>query len=365
MAGVSSPNFDLELDPERNSTRNYIHTEEAECLVRYRPGDYHFVKINDILNNRYRVLFRLGYGTYSTSQLARDISTQHLVAVKVGIADANPREVDTLSKLATAFAAQNTGCTNLIPMVLDRFCIQGPNGPHSCYVRAPAKGELLYRQGGRNKGLFELDISRSLMAQVALAVEFVYGLGFFHGDFQDHSVLVQFLLSISELSDQQLYQLYGEPSTEPVVRRDGKPWPQGISHHLTLSTWLGKHNPFLGSHPARIMLADSGEPAQESGSLSITPFQYEAPKTASNEGAPLSFPSDIWSLACSAYVWPPRFLLLWSQVVEPLVARTHLEKPIRTKEQSNNVLFLLQPSNHPRLALRSSTRLSFDHPRYF
>ena len=40
----------------------------------YRPGGYHPVHIGDIYREKYRVLHKLGYGTYSTVWLARDLS---------------------------------------------------------------------------------------------------------------------------------------------------------------------------------------------------------------------------------------------------------------------------------------------------
>lgn len=46
------------------------HVEEG-CQV-YRPGGFHPVYIGDIFKDRYRVLNKVGYGTYSTVWLVHD-----------------------------------------------------------------------------------------------------------------------------------------------------------------------------------------------------------------------------------------------------------------------------------------------------
>ena len=44
----------------------YRWIDGAERLERYQPGGYHPVLIGDVLEKRYRVVHKLGYGTYST-----------------------------------------------------------------------------------------------------------------------------------------------------------------------------------------------------------------------------------------------------------------------------------------------------------
>lgn len=44
----------------------------AEDLSRYCPGGFHPVHLNDLLDSRYEVLHKLGFGSFSTVWLARD-----------------------------------------------------------------------------------------------------------------------------------------------------------------------------------------------------------------------------------------------------------------------------------------------------
>ncbi|KKZ57827.1 hypothetical protein EMCG_05578 [[Emmonsia] crescens] len=45
---------------------------EVERLERYRPGGYHPLTLGDIIQSRYRVVHKLGYGAYSIIWLCRD-----------------------------------------------------------------------------------------------------------------------------------------------------------------------------------------------------------------------------------------------------------------------------------------------------
>lgn len=46
---------------------------EEETLPHYDPDEFYPVHIGEVFENRYRVAGKLGYGTYSTSWLCRDI----------------------------------------------------------------------------------------------------------------------------------------------------------------------------------------------------------------------------------------------------------------------------------------------------
>lgn len=39
----------------------------------YRPGGFHPVYIGDVFNDRYKILNKIGYGTYSTVWLVEDL----------------------------------------------------------------------------------------------------------------------------------------------------------------------------------------------------------------------------------------------------------------------------------------------------
>jgi hypothetical protein len=64
-----------------------------------------------------------------------DKTLDRIVAVKVCTADANPHELNVLTRLSTS--RQNSAVDpgkDMIPSILDTFTVKGPNGTHSCYV---------------------------------------------------------------------------------------------------------------------------------------------------------------------------------------------------------------------------------------
>jgi hypothetical protein len=79
----------------------YHHIAGVELIEAYhQPGGYRLINIGDELHDhRYRVLHKLGHGSYATSWLARDTFSRKMVAVKVGRAESSPREVEVLSAL--------------------------------------------------------------------------------------------------------------------------------------------------------------------------------------------------------------------------------------------------------------------------
>lgn len=50
----------------------YKPLEDIERLERYCPGGYHPVNVGDRFHSQYHVVDKLGYGSYSTTWLARD-----------------------------------------------------------------------------------------------------------------------------------------------------------------------------------------------------------------------------------------------------------------------------------------------------
>jgi serine/threonine protein kinase len=112
----------------------------VENLERYEPGGYHPIAIGDVLANRYRIVHKLGFGTYSTVWLAQDQQQTAYVAVKVSTADTPHHEVEILNALAH-FQPDHPGRT-AIPVIHDQFRLQGPNGDHRCSVMSPTRSSL-------------------------------------------------------------------------------------------------------------------------------------------------------------------------------------------------------------------------------
>lgn len=158
----------------------YVPLEEVERLEKYQPGGYHPILIGDVLRSRYRVVHKLGYGTYSTTWLCQDHQSYEYVAIKVGTAESSTREVDILDSLNHYPPLDHPGRA-MIPSVRDRFVLHGPNGAHPCYVTALAMCSVSGAKDGSYKRIFQASTARSLVAQLVLAVEYIHAKGVVHG----------------------------------------------------------------------------------------------------------------------------------------------------------------------------------------
>lgn len=84
----------------------------------------------------------------------------------------------------------------MIPSILDKFSIQGPNGNHDCYMSLPARASLSDLKDGSWIRLFQLNVARALAAQLAIAVEYVHSQGFVHGDLHLGNILLECHLAL-------------------------------------------------------------------------------------------------------------------------------------------------------------------------
>ncbi|KAF3893067.1 Serine/threonine-protein kinase Ppk16 [Trichophyton interdigitale] len=279
--------------------------DSIESLDRYIPGGYHPIAIGDLLNNRYRIVHKLGYGGYSTTWISRDEQKATYAAVKVKTADSTPREADVLRTIASSSSHLDHPGRPMIPRIHDQFELQGPNGRHICYVMDLAQCSVADATFWE---LFSIETARSLAAQLVLAVAYLHKLGIVHGNIHPNNVLIRLLTNLDQLSVKELYEKFEAPLTEPVVRRDAGPLPAGVPSHGTFPIWLGKGANEMPPSEARLILSDFGEsfrpsdPSQQVlGEECLSHLAYLPPEAHFELKKPISYPSDIWELACT--VW--------------------------------------------------------------
>ncbi|KAJ6145280.1 kinase-like protein [Penicillium chermesinum] len=252
----------MESNEDFDTCLAYEPLEGVERLENYRPGGYHPIQIGDHFHGRYRVVHKLGHGSYSTAWLARDEHSNKYVAVKVCTANANPKEVDIISTLTRPDCPPvNHPGKMMVPTILDRFTIHGPNGSHACHVT--------------------LDVARSLAAQLVLVVDYVHAQGIVHGDLHLGNILLKVPPNFDQLSLEQLYEKYGAPELDPVVRLDGNPLPSGVPSYGIVPVWLGQASEEITLSETKVLLTDFGE---------AFPLSKER-----------KYGSHIWTLACT--IW--------------------------------------------------------------
>ncbi|KAK2858519.1 hypothetical protein FQN49_004652 [Arthroderma sp. PD_2] len=287
----------------------YNWVDGAESLEKYRPGGYHPVMIGDILHDRYHVVDKLGFGGYSTIWLARDTQLERYVALKVGIADSLPRETRILRALSTplpefsSYLSSRLRENSSIPIPLDEFKVQGPNGTHPCYTMTPAQCNLKEASFSR---LFPIEVARALSAAVALSIGSVHSRGYVHGDIHLRNILAKLPSSFDELPIEKFYEEYGEPETVPITKSDGTSLPPNVPTQAVVPLYIGKYAEDFSLSDAHVLLSDFGEafdPTLEPrlGKDCHTPLAIRPPEARFEPETPLSYSADIWGLAIA--IW--------------------------------------------------------------
>ncbi|KAJ5875666.1 uncharacterized protein N7473_013013 [Penicillium subrubescens] len=133
----------------------------------------------------------------------------------------------------------------------------------------------------------------------------------------DEQHLVQFPESINNYSTPEPYNKFGEPRSETVIRVDYMPFSDGVPAQVYIPGWYGIRSNDLPLGKDHIILGDFGQsfnPHTTSIFSSKTLPHLQPPETRFSD-KPLSFPSDIWTLACTiweVYGQRPFFEVFWA-----------------------------------------------------
>ena len=107
------------------------------------------------------------------------------------------------------------------------------------------------------------------------------------------------------MSLEELYKEFGFPELKPVARFDLKPLPEGVPTYAIPPVWLGEDSNCIPLSDAEILLTDFGLSFQPSTTPRFHRRCYEGtllpPEAYFLPREPLSFPLDIWALACA--IW--------------------------------------------------------------
>lgn len=147
-------------------------------------------------------------------------------------------------------------------------------------------------------------MARALAAQLATVIRYIHSEGFVHGDLHRGNIL-QPQSNFDKLSTKELYELYGEPELQPVNQFDGQTPPPGVPQYGVMPIWLGESSEKVTLPEARIILADFGQtfsPTREKKFNSYTPFSIRPPEARFEPTTPLTFSSDIWTIACTIWI---------------------------------------------------------------
>jgi serine/threonine protein kinase len=122
-------------------------------------------------------------------------------------------------------------------------------------------------------------------------------------DLHEANILFSLPSSIDNFDVGLLYEKYGQPELEHILRSDGQPLDPWIPTHGVVPAWLGCASDEITLADSRIFLIDFGESCRPPVDMrkSNTPFIYRAPEILLDPTAHVSFLAEIWSLACALF----------------------------------------------------------------
>jgi len=168
--------------PPRATGPTYYWKERVENLDKYCTGGYHPIQLdNEFCNGRYRVLHKLGHGTFSTVWLARDHLKNRYVALKVITAEVS--ELTSEAKIRRHLHRANPSHPgySFILSLLDEFLIDGPNGRHLCLVSEVAGASIGRFKEATRLHMLPIQTARDVTPQLALGLAYIHSCGILHG----------------------------------------------------------------------------------------------------------------------------------------------------------------------------------------
>lgn len=238
MSTMSSPPPTPSKLLPRNASERRFHDSctPTEWIEQYRPGKFHPIHLGDLLDEaRYRIIRKLGYGSFSTVWLAQDEQSKGYVALKILTADAS--SIETESKILSRSSEtvnDHPGKSHVISL-LDTFEHKGPNGNHRCLVfevLGPSVASMVEHLPSnlldptapktRYQTRYPTWMAKSILRQTLLGIDFLHQAGIAHGDVQPGNLLFP-IKDLSQIDENCLIQQCdAESVSEPVRRLDGK-----------------------------------------------------------------------------------------------------------------------------------------------
>ncbi|KAG8624535.1 hypothetical protein KVT40_007602 [Elsinoe batatas] len=290
----------------------------CEWAEEYRPGGFHPVNLGDVFQGRYRVIRKLGDGSFSTVWLAKDTQTSKYVALKVMIAKSSSSnlELEILEHLANA--AKEDERSRHVMVLLNTFIHEGPNGRHRCLVFQPmgptassmrdtlpvdsnkdcqSTGEEVDESSEVQR--YPLWMTKRLIHDALTGLSFLHDNNVTHGDVQPGNILFP-IQELDSLPEDELRQDEGQHhSTFELKRLDGledhwAPKKLFVKQNLTKYAQLGRDLSVKLSDLGSAFWSD--QPPKET----VTPIGLRAPELILGHH-PITTGIDVWAIGCLIY----------------------------------------------------------------
>ncbi|KAI0479230.1 kinase-like domain-containing protein [Xylariaceae sp. FL0804] len=317
--------------PRFQNTPNMDWIENPE---QYEKGGYHPVLVDELLEDRFEVVHKLGWGGIATVWLCMDHQKKKWCAVKILSADCSSEDCPDLKALKTfqdKRVSPSQAASHGIIIPDEHFWIDGPNGRHLCLVQ-PVLGMRLDKRvdtSGQNEMDFEL--LKNISYQMVRSMEFLHSKGLCHGDFRPSNILMK-VKNLDHITQEQMLEILGIPEGDLLLTCSGEDLGPEAPEYVVTPASLERFNE-AGLLLDEIAVVDFGESydPQEPPSFLGIPDTFAAPEIIF--GGEPGFGTDIWALACTIlhlYESPPwggsgpQRLAEWMEIfLGPLPASFH------------------------------------------
>ncbi|KAF5327179.1 hypothetical protein D9619_004395 [Psilocybe cf. subviscida] len=260
---------------------------EEENWPWYTPKSFYPVRIGDILHGRYQVLYKVGFGTTSTTWICRDLHQVKYVCMKSLVCDyiSVRRELKAYEALAHASDSCKFPGSIFVRQALDQFNLRHGDNDYNFLIHEPL-GPNVQSLLDHSKGRFSPVYVKSLAKKMLQALEFIHAADVIHADIQASNILLG-LENETVLSDMEKAELK-RPSSRKIT--DQTVIFKTIDSTGPLKRWA--------SDRCKPVLCDFGE--ARTGQSSYTEFIQPAPYRAPELFLLLRWRKsvDIWNLGC-------------------------------------------------------------------
>ncbi|KAE8134921.1 kinase-like protein [Aspergillus pseudotamarii] len=258
---------------------------EEEELPDYRADRFYPVRLGGIFQKRYQIVAKLGFGTSSTTWLARDLKERKYVALKVYVhTSLVHRELPCYGHISRRIADSSHRGRGNIRWLLDSFDVVGEHGKYAVLVFEAAQMSLRDMKLVFWPDGFDEDFVRGAITELLRELDFLHSHGeVVHTDVHPGNML------LGVYDNNLLQKLEEREFTSPVPRKV-------VS--ATRTIYLSR---LMRPREGPMLLSDFGEarigPGPHGGD--IMPLEYRAPETLLYIG--WSYPVDIWSVGLTAW----------------------------------------------------------------
>ncbi|KAF8166033.1 kinase-like domain-containing protein [Crassisporium funariophilum] len=269
---------------------------EEENWSWYTPQSFYPVRIGDVLQSKYQVLYKIGYGTTATIWLCRDLlsltvsSRDEYVCMKSMVCNyaSVEREIKAYEILSKIDKTSKSTGKQYVRQALDHFELHHGDRNYHFLIHEPLGVSLRFFLH-ISRGRFPIDYAQDLAFRMLHALQFIHSAKIIHADLQASNILLRIQDEIV-LKDGEEAEIES-PSSRKITGQSVV--FETRDHPGSLRRWIGNK-----SGP---VLCDFGEArtGKDSHTGLIQPAVYRAPEVFLH--LPWGTPVDIWNLGCM--VW--------------------------------------------------------------